>query len=58
MMALQPLLTGRWFAVRRMQAIRAIERARGTRVITMIHRQEIWAQARLSGCRSRAGQRS
>jgi ClpP class serine protease len=39
-MALQPLLTGRWYAVKRMQAIRAIERKRGTRVITMIHRQE------------------
>jgi ClpP class serine protease len=38
--ALQPLLMGRWFAVRRAQAIRAIERAHGTRVITMIHRQE------------------
>src|SRR4029078_13500233 len=39
-LALQPLLTGRWFGVRRAQAIRAIERAHGTRVITMIHRQE------------------
>jgi len=39
-MALQPLLMGRWFAMRREQAIRAIEKARGTRVITMIHRQE------------------
>jgi ClpP class serine protease len=39
-MALQPLLMGRWFAVRRAQAIRAIEVAHGTRVITMIHRQE------------------
>jgi ClpP class serine protease len=39
-MALQPLLMGRWFAVRRIQAIRAIESARGSRVITMIHRQE------------------
>ena len=38
--ALQPLLMGRWAAVRRMQAIRAIESAHGTRVITMIHRQE------------------
>lgn len=38
--ALQPLLTARWYAVRRAQAIRAIERAHGTRVITMIHRQE------------------
>jgi ClpP class serine protease len=39
-MALQPLLMGRWFAMRRAQAIRAIERAHSTRVITMIHRQE------------------
>jgi ClpP class serine protease len=39
-MVLQPLLMGRWFAVRRMQAIRAMERVRGSRVITMIHRQE------------------
>jgi ClpP class serine protease len=39
-MVLQPLLMGRWFAVRRAQAIRAIEKAHGTRVITMIHRQE------------------
>ena len=39
-MVLQPLLTGRWYAVRRAQAIRAIERANGSRVITMIHRQE------------------
>ena len=38
-MALQPLLMGRWY-VRRAQAIRAIEKAHGTRVITMIHRQE------------------
>lgn len=40
LMALQPLLMGRWFALRRAQAIRAIEKAHGTRVITMIHRQE------------------
>ena len=39
-MALQPLLMGRWFAMRREQAIRSIEKAHGTRVITMIHRQE------------------
>lgn len=44
--ALQPLLMGRWFAVRRAQAIGAIEKAHGTRVITMIHRQE---QRRLFG---------
>lgn len=39
-MALQPVLTTRWSAIKRAQAIRAIERKRGTRVITMIHRQE------------------
>jgi ClpP class serine protease len=39
-MALQPLLMGRWYGLRREQAIRAIEKAHGTRVITMIHRQE------------------
>ena len=39
-MVLQPLLMGRWSAVRRAQAIRAVENAHGTRVITMIHRQE------------------
>jgi ClpP class serine protease len=39
-MALQPLLMGRWLSLKRAQAIRAIEKAHGTRVITMIHRQE------------------
>ena len=39
-MALQPLLTGRWYAVRRAQAIRAIKKSHGSRVIAMIHRQE------------------
>ncbi len=39
-MALQPILTGRWYAFQRENAIRAIEKAHGTRVITMIHRQE------------------
>jgi len=39
-MALQPLLTGRWYAVRRARAIRAIEKSHASRVITMIHRQE------------------
>ncbi|MDT8329091.1 MAG: ATP-dependent Clp protease proteolytic subunit [Roseovarius sp.] len=39
-MVLQPILTGRVFALRRAQAIRGIERKRGSRVITMIHRQE------------------
>lgn len=39
-MVLQPLLTARWYAMRRAQAIRAIEKLHGTRVITMIHRQE------------------
>lgn len=38
--ALQPLIMGRWSSVRRAQAIRAVEKAHGTRVITMIHRQE------------------
>ena len=39
-MLLQPLFTGRWYTVRRAQAIRAIERGHASRVITMIHRQE------------------
>jgi hypothetical protein len=39
-MLLQPLFMGRWYTVRRAQAIRAIERSHGSRVITMIHRQE------------------
>ena len=39
-MLLQPLLTARWHAVRRAQAIRALESSRSSRVITMIHRQE------------------
>ena len=39
-LVLQPLLTGRWYVVRRAQAIRAIERSHSSRVITMIHRQE------------------
>jgi ClpP class serine protease len=39
-MVLQPLLTTRWYAVRRAREIRAIEELHGTRVITMIHRQE------------------
>src|SRR5215469_1350144 len=39
-MVLQPLLTGRWYAVRRVQAIRSIEKLHAARVITMIHRQE------------------
>jgi ClpP class serine protease len=40
LMAVQPLLMGRWYALRRAQTIRAIEKEHGTRVITMIHRQE------------------
>jgi len=40
LMTLQPLLMGRWYAVRRAQAIRAIEQEHKSRVITMIHRQE------------------
>jgi ClpP class serine protease len=39
-LALQPLLMGRWFTLQRLRAIRAIEQKNGTRVITMIHRQE------------------
>jgi ClpP class serine protease len=39
-LALQPFLTARWYTMRRAQAIRGIEQAHGTRVITMIHRQE------------------
>lgn len=39
-MVLQPLIVGRWLAFQRAQAIRAMEKAHGTRVITMIHRQE------------------
>lgn len=38
--AMQPLLTARWYTVKRLQAIKAIEAAHGSRVITMIHRQE------------------
>jgi ClpP class serine protease len=40
LLTLQPLITGRLFAIRRAQAIAAIEKSQGTRVITMIHRQE------------------
>ncbi|MFM1813989.1 MAG: hypothetical protein RLZ98_684 [Pseudomonadota bacterium] len=40
LMALQPLITGRLQAVQRMRALRSIEQSRGSRVITMIHRQE------------------
>ena len=39
-MALQPLLMGRVAAIKRAQAIRAIEAKNKSRVITMIHRQE------------------
>src|SRR5512145_2512229 len=39
-MVLQPILAARWYAYQRAQAIRAIEKAHGARVITMIHRQE------------------
>lgn len=38
--ALQPLITERIMALQRTNTIRAIERSEGTRVITMIHRQE------------------
>ena len=37
---LQAPLAARWYVVRRAQAIRAIEKLHGTRVITMIYRQE------------------
>ncbi len=40
LMAVQPVLADRWYASRRAQAIRHIERKHRTRVITMIHRQE------------------
>jgi ClpP class serine protease len=40
LMILQPLMMGRWFGMKRTQAIRAIEQLNGSRVITMIHRQE------------------
>ena len=40
LMALQPVLTARLFALRRAQAIGALEKSHGARVITMIHRQE------------------
>lgn len=39
-LALQPFLMGRWFTMQRLRAIRAVEQKNGTRVITMIHRQE------------------
>jgi len=39
-MALQPMISSQLFAMRRAQAIRAVEKQRGSRVITMIHRQE------------------
>ena len=39
-LVLQPVLTGRMYALRRAQAIRSIEKRRRSRVITMIHRQE------------------
>ncbi len=40
LMLLQPILTTRWYAVQRARTIRAIETMHGSRVITMIHRQE------------------
>lgn len=36
----QPALARRWIEMKRLSTIRAIEQARGTRVITLIHRQE------------------
>lgn len=40
LMVLQPIMMGRMLALRRAGAIRTMEKAHGTRVITMIHRQE------------------
>ncbi len=40
LMLLQPILTTRWYAAQRARTIRAIEKMHGSRVITMIHRQE------------------
>jgi ClpP class serine protease len=40
LMVLQPMVMGRILVMRRADAIRKIEKAHGTRVITMIHRQE------------------
>lgn len=40
LMALQPILMGRILAIRRAEAIRRLEKAHKSRVITMIHRQE------------------
>jgi ClpP class serine protease len=40
LMLLQPIFTTRWCAAQRVRTIRAIERMHGSRVITMIHRQE------------------
>ena len=40
LMVLQPILMGRVLAMRRADAIRKIEKAHASRVITMIHRQE------------------
>ena len=37
---LVPVVARRWLELRRLRALGAIERARGTRVIAMIHRQE------------------
>jgi hypothetical protein len=39
-MVLEPLFMTQWHSMRRAHAIRAIERSHGSRVITMIHRQE------------------
>lgn len=39
-LAMQPLIMGRIFTMQRLAAIKAIEQKHGTRVITMIHRQE------------------
>jgi ClpP class serine protease len=38
--SLQPLLAQRWLAMKRIQALRTLERRNGSRAITLIHRRE------------------
>ena len=40
LLLLVPMITRRWLQTKRYRAIRALERRRGSRVITLIHRQE------------------
>ena len=40
---LLPMLRQNWLHARRLGMLRAIEKSRGTRVISLIHRQEMWA---------------